>query len=558
LVDRIEYRKGPYFASQGDFASAGAADIVYKSRFDAPFAQFTLGQNGYKRAVAGGSTQLDADTQLLGVVEAMGNDGPWVVPEGLKRKNAVLTVSQGSRAQGWSASAMAYDASWTSTDQIPQDLIDSGFNRFGSLDPTDGGSTSRFSLSGEWHARGEASASIMSAYAMRYRLNLFSNFTYALERPDTGDQFSQQDARTVFGLKATQAWSHSLGGLEARSEVGVQIRRDDIRVGLFDTQARNILGTTREDQVGETLASAYAQSTITLTSWLRALPGVRFDAARFEVDSLKGDVNSAAIAAANSGSSQDQKLSPKLSFVAGPWEHTEFFLNAGRGLHSNDARGTTTTRDPKTGEAVDKVPGLVASKGAELGARTEAIPGLQSSMALWQLKFDSELVYVGDAGATEASGASTRRGLEWNNRSTPGAHWLLDADFAWTHSRFDNGDRIPNAVDSVASVAATLKDLGPWSASLQWRHLGSGALIEDNSVRSQPSSTFNLRASRSLQDWIGRPASLTLDVFNLANAKVDDIQYYYGYKLPGQPEAEGRIVHPAEPRSLRLTFMATL
>jgi hypothetical protein len=251
-------------------------------------------------------------------------------------------------------------------------------------------------------------------------------------------------------------------------------------------------------------------------------------------------------------------VSPKFTLVAGPFAKTEFFLNAGRGLHSNDARGTTATLDPKTGEAVDKVPGLVAARGAELGARTEALAGLQSSVALWQLKFASELVYVGDAGATEASGASTRRGLEWNNRYTPTAHVLFDADLAWTHARFDNGDRIPNAVDSVASVAATLKDLGPWSASLQWRHLGSGALVEDNSVRSKTSSTFNLRVSRSLAGELGRPASLTLDAFNLTHAQVDDIQYFYAYKLPGQPEAQGRIVHPAEPRSLRLTFMTTL
>jgi hypothetical protein len=135
---------------------------------------------------------------------------------------------------------------------------------------------------------------------------------------------------------------------------------------------------------------------------------------------------------------------------------------------------------------------------------------------------------------------------------------LFDADLAWTHARFDNGDRIPNAVDSVASVAASLKDIGPWSASLQWRHLGSGALVEDNSVRSKASSTFNLRASRNLEGWLARPASLTLDIFNLTNAKVEDIQYFYGYKLPGQAEAEGRVVHPAEPRSLRLTFMTTL
>jgi outer membrane receptor protein involved in Fe transport len=197
------------------------------------------------------------------------------------------------------------------------------------------------------------------------------------------------------------------------------------------------------------------------------------------------------------------------------------------------------------------VPPLVASKGYEFGARTQALPGLQSSLALWKLDFDSELVYVGDAGTTEPSAASRRHGVEWTNRWTPVPWFLLDADFAWTQARFDNGDHIPNSVDKVASVAATLRDVGPWSASLQWRYLGSGALIEDNSVRSAAASTANLRVSRRFGD----PIEVTLDVFNLFDRPVDDIQYFYDSQLPGEaaPVAD-RHVHPAEPRTLGLTL----
>ncbi len=554
LVDRITYRKGPYFATHGDFASAGAADIAYRTRLDAPLAQLTLGERAYRRALAAGSTEVDPDTTLLAAVEWMGNDGPWTVPEGLQRRNGVLTLSQGTRERGWSASAMAYDARWTSTDQVPQRLIDAGtyqgkpFGRFDSLDPSDGGSTARASLSGEWRRADDDGETRLAAYALRYRLKLFSNFTYALERPATGDQFSQQDARSVYGLNASRAWQMGDG---LRTEVGAQLRHDRIRVGLFDTQARRILATTREDDVVQTQAALHAQAAWQAAPWLKAIAGLRADSARFRVDSLKGD----AIAAANSGRASDEQLSPELSLVLGPWAKTEFFVNAGRGLHSNDARGTTAHRDPKTGDPVDPVPGLVPQRGWELGLRTEAMPGLQSSLALWRLRSASELVYVGDAGATEASGASTRRGIEFNNRWMPSRHWLIDADLAWTHARFDNGDRIPNAVDRVASVAATLKAWGPWSASLQWRHLGSGALVEDNSQRSRSASTLNLRASRDLRDGLGRPATLTMEVFNLTNRQVDDIQYFYESQLPGEaaPVAD-RVVHPAEPRSVRLTL----
>ncbi|WP_157266933.1 TonB-dependent receptor [Azohydromonas aeria] len=551
LVDRVEYRKGPYFARNGDFSSAGSADIAYRDTLERPFAAVTLGQRGYRRLLGAGSNEVAPGLSLLGALELQRNDGPWTVPEDLHKLNGVLTLSGGTRAEGFSASLMHYDARWTATDQVPQRLLDAGgIGRFDSLDPTDGGSTRRSSLSGEWHRRNEdGSATRVAAYAIDYRLQLFSNFTYALERPQQGDQFAQRDRRQVYGFSASHAFDHALGTFAARTEFGLQLRHDRIRVGLFDTQARQVTDTTRDDRVRQTQLGLYAQSAVELTPWLRAIAGVRADRARFDVDSLSNAVNS--------GRASDHLLSPKLSVILGPWQKTEFFVNAGRGFHSNDARGTTARVDPRTGEAVDKVPGLAAARGQEIGLRTEVVPGLQSSLALWRLDSDSELLYVGDAGATEAARASRRRGVEWNNRWTPPAlPWLLlDADLAWSHARFKGaapeGDRIPNAVDKVASVAVTVRELGPWSASLQWRYLGSGALVEDNSQRSRSSLTTNFRLSRQL----GRDTELTLDVFNLFNRRINDIEYYYESRLPGEAAAVAdRHVHPAEPRTLRLTL----
>ncbi|MBL0730393.1 TonB-dependent receptor [Piscinibacter sp. HJYY11] len=540
VVDRIEYRKGPYFAKSGDFSSAGSADIAYRTRFDAPFASLTIGQRGYRRGLVGGSTQVGGDHTLMGVVELQRNDGPWTVPEDLKRANGVLTLSSGSKNKGWNASLMAYDASWTATDQVPERLILEGYNgqpfsRFDSLDPTTGGTTRRSSLSGEWRDIGNDSATRVSAYAIDYRLSLFSNFTYALDRPD--DQFSQQDKRTVYGVSASHAVDHAVGPLPARSELGVQLRHDRARVGLFESSAR-VLGTpVRDDKLRETMLGIYGQTGLELTPWLRTVLGVRADSVRFTVDNQ---------IAGGSATDGDQQLSPKLTLVAGPWAKTELFFNAGRGFHSNDARGATSPIDP--------APGLSASRGYEVGARTEWIPGLQSSLALWKLDFDSELVYIGDAGNTESSLPSKRRGVEWNNRWTPNRWLLLDADLAWSHARFrhaGDADRIPNAIDRVASVALSVKDLAGWSASLQWRYLGSGALVEDNSVRSYSSATTNLRVSKKL--W--RDAEVTLDVFNLFDRDVYDIQYYYESQPPllAGPR-EDRHVHPGEPRTVRLTL----
>ena len=565
LVDRIEYRKGPYFAKGGDFSSAGSADIVYRTKLDQPFGDVSLGQRGFRRGVLGASADIGGDLTVLGALELMRNDGPWTLKETLRKTNGVLGLSGGTKARGFSVRAMGYDARWTSTDQVPQRLIDAGrfngkpFGRFDAIDPTNGGDTQRSSLSAEWHDEdADGGRTKLAGYALRYRLNLVSNFTYGEELfSGGGDQFKQADDRRVYGASGSRTFNHQMCGLDARSEFGAQLRHDRIRVGLFDTVAGRVVNTTREDQVQQTLASVYGQSAVQFSPALRGVFGLRGDRLSAKVNALSD--------AANSGSASKSLVSPKLSLVAGPFAgagntalaKTEFFFNAGRGFHSNDVRGTTITRDPKTGDAVDQVPALVASTGYELGARTEALPGLQSSLALWALKFGSELVYVGDAGATKASAGSKRRGVEFNNRYTPLPWLLLDADFAWSHARFNTGERIPNAVDRVASVAVTLRELGPWSASAQWRYLGPGALIEDNSVRSLSSSTVNLRLSRKLNDvfgtTFGKTAELTLDVFNVANRKVNDIQYFYESQLPGEsaPVAD-RHVHPAEPRTVRV------
>ncbi|MEY5100088.1 MAG: hypothetical protein RJA36_2807 [Pseudomonadota bacterium] len=554
LVERIDYHKGPYFAPGGNFSAAGSADIVYRKTLEQPFVAMTLGQRQFQRVLSGASAEVGENgVQLLGVFEVQHHDGPWTVPERLHKDNAVLTLSGGSRAEGWSASLMSYSASWTATDQVPQRLIDAGsyqgrpFGRFDSLDPGDGGQTRRDSLSGEWHRSDRGGTSRLSAYAIDYGLELYSNFSYALERPLGGDQFLQQDRRSVLGVQASHAFDHALATLPARTEFGLQLRSDRIRLGLFDSEARESRATTREDRVRDTLLGAYGQTSVELAPWLRGVAGLRADQAWFQVDSLKQPENS--------GAASDRQLSPRLALIFGPWSETEFFLNAGRGLHSNDARGSTASVDPKTLTPVTRVPGLVAARGRELGARSEWIPGLQSSLALWQLDFDSELVYLGDAGTTEPSRASRRRGVEWNNRYLPLPWLLVDADLAWSHARYADtdpaGSRIPNAVDRVASLALTVRELGPWSASLQWRYLGSAALVEDNSVRSAPSLTTNLRLSRPL----ARKAELTLDVFNLFDRKLNDIEYFYASRLPGEaaPVAD-KHVHPAAPRTLRVTL----
>jgi outer membrane receptor protein involved in Fe transport len=263
--------------------------------------------------------------------------------------------------------------------------------------------------------------------------------------------------------------------------------------------------------------------------------------------------------AENSGRNSDEIVSPKVSAIFGPWARTEYFLNWGRGFHSNDARGTTITIDPKTGDPADRVSPLVRTTGYEAGVRSQIVPRVATSLALWELKQDSELLFIGDAGTTEASRPSKRTGLEWLLQWLP-ARWIaLDLTAALTRARFSDddsaGDRIPGAPESVASAGATVENVNGWFGSVRWRYFGPRPLIEDNSVRSQSTSLVNLRIGHAVTKQI----RAYLDVFNLFDRTASDVDYFYASRLQGEPAqgVDDVHFHPVESRALRATLAAT-
>ncbi|MBL8488595.1 MAG: TonB-dependent receptor, partial [Rhodocyclaceae bacterium] len=479
--------------------------------------------------------------------------GPWTVPENYGKLNGVLRWSWGSEDNGGAITALGYKAAWSSTDQVPQRAIDTGaISRFGTVDPTDGGRTSRYSLSGEW-ARGDAaSRTRASAYAIRSALDLWSNFTFFMDNPVLGDQFLQSERRHVLGGQAAHTWFADFLGRPAEFTVGTQVRRDRLDpVALRLDSARRTHTTVREDTVTQTSAALHAEGLVYWTDWLRSIVGLRADHYAFDITSSLP---------ANSGRTSDRIASPKFSLVLGPWAKTELFVNHGYGFHSNDARGATTRvnpdpRDPGFLATVDPVNPLVRAKAMELGLRTAAVPGLVSSLALWRLDIDSELLFVGDAGTTEPSRPSRRQGFEWANWWTPVAGLTVDADLAVSRARFRDfdpaGDRIPGAIERTASLGIAWDDQGRWFAGLRLRYFGPRALIEDNSVRSRASTLVNLRAG-----WrIDRNNQITADILNLLGARASDIDYHYQSRLRGEAAPVADIhTHPAEPRTLRVAW----
>ncbi|MBC7683858.1 MAG: TonB-dependent receptor [Bdellovibrionales bacterium] len=539
LSTQLKYSKGPYRADAGDFGAAGTMEVRYAEQLEHGVASVGFGQNGFRRALLADSPELGQGS-LLYALEAFHNDGPFTRGDDYRKLNGVLRYSQGSSANGWNVTAMAYRARWNASDQVPRRAVADGrLGRFDTVDASDGGSSHRSSLSGAWRADSDAGATSVNAYVVSNQLALYSNFTYFLDDPVNGDQFAQPDRRVTGALNAEHRWG---GGYRA----GLQLQNDNIHNGLYKTAARVRLSSTRKDHIVESSAAAFIEKTSRWTPYLRTVAGVRFDHYRFDVDS---DL------AANSGRSSASKASPTLSVIVGPWKKTELYLNAGTGFHSNDARGTTIRIDPASGAAVDPVTPLVRAKGMELGLRTEALTGLQSSLSLYRLDFDSELVFVGDAGTTEAGRPSRRTGFEFSNYYKPNKWLTVDADIAFARGRFTDADlagqRIAGAVEGVASLALALDRVGPWFGALQLRYFGPRPLIEDNSVRSQPTSTVNGRIGYRLTPHM----KIELEGFNLANRRDSAIDYYYASRLKDEVAAVQDVhFHPIESRSFRLTL----
>lgn len=296
-----------------------------------------------------------------------------------------------------------------------------------------------------------------------------------------------------------------------QNTLGAHVRQDHIfNVGLYRSSARARRSTIRDDDVLQTSSGAWTQNEVEWTPWLRSLAGVRVDAYRFRVEAAQP---------LNSGVEWAGLVSPKGGLIIGPFGGTEFYVNAGVGFHSNDGRGATIAVDPVTGAPADRVTPLVRARGVEGGVRTVVVRGLQSSLTVWRLGLDSELIFIGDAGSTEASRPSRRHGIEVANyyRARP---WLtLDADITWSRGRFTDpdpaGDRIPGSAQTVVAAGLTIDDLRGIFGSARLRHFGPRSLIEDDSVRSEATSLVNVSAGYKLSDRV----RVTFEVFNLRDVE---------------------------------------
>jgi outer membrane receptor protein involved in Fe transport len=578
LVADLHYKKGPYYADEGDFATAGAVRLDLLNETPSRVSAGS-GEGGYRRGLLVGSTAVGSGT-LLGGGEVSHNDGPFDFPDDYNRLNGVLRYRSGADRDFWTLTAMAYSGRWNSTDQVPQRAIEESLiGRFGSLNPTDGGESSRSSLSFNRIRRVDTGQVQFSAYVIRYKLDLWSTFTYYLKDPLYGDQMLQHDDRVVYGFKTSKTWFSTLAGLPMTSVIGLQSRLDDIRdVAVDPTYQRRIIGTRQDAGVTESNGAVYAENTIRWRPWLVSTLGLREDEFDFEVrDKMRNADGSCNIDSdplgCNSGGKRAAIFSPKLAIALGPWAKTTYFIDIAGGYHSNDARGVT-----RSGQNPGDLPvtPLTRAMSAEVGLSSSVVPGWQTSLDVFLLRLKSELVFDGDAGVTSPSGSTTRTGVEWSN-SYHFNRWVsADLNAAVTRGRFDHagsaddlgcfdaaaghpcarpvaitGRYIPNSPTNVIDAGVTAES--PWGffAAVRARHFGESPLVEDDSARAPAYTTIDLQLGyRPSERWLA-----ALDVFNAFDVKWNDIEYYYVSRLRNEasPQAD-YVTHPGVPRTLRARF----
>ncbi len=554
LIGGLRYQKGTYAAEDGDFSTTGSARIDYKKSLNAPFVDVSVGEYQFKRALVAGSEEWNG-LQWLGALELAGYDGPWDQAENLNKVNGLVNVSSGTPSNGFSISAMAYRSRWVASEHVPKRAIDSGeIGRYGTLLANDGGETHRLSLSGEWNQTNDESAWRANAWVIDYGLNLFSSPSGFINGPQ-GDQHEQADHRTIIGGQLEKRWFLGESWRNSQVSLGTQLRHDRIStLGLYDTVDRERTNIVRQDHVEQTASALYTEVKTPWLPWLRSTLGLRYDYMDVDVHAEKGAFNQN-----NGGKTSAQQLSPKLGLAITPWKSLEFYANWGRGFHSNDSRGAVITDNAADGSPADRVPLIAKSTGSELGLRAAPLPGWHTSVALWQVKSSSELVFVGDEGVTEPRGSSQRQGIEWTNHLTVSDQVFLDADIALSKARFtqseNGGKHIPNAVPVTASLAANFDDGNQWSGGVRVRYIGAYALEETGKEKSSSFTTANAKVEYKINpQW-----QASLSVLNLFNRKANDIEYFGGACTQsdgpgcgGGEGVDGRLVHPLEPRSLRV------
>jgi outer membrane receptor protein involved in Fe transport len=591
LADELEYTKGPYYATVGDFGALGSVRLRYRDTI-ADQLGVGIGEFDYQRLFAAG-TRAVGGGDLLAAAEFQHYDGPFVTPDDARRENLVLRYSDGDADRGYAVTGMYYHQLWTNTTDIPVRAITEGEvpNRFGTLNPTDGGRAQRASLDVQYHEISAAGQLRWNAYVISNQLHLYNDFTHYLVDPVHGDQEDQFENRDVAGAAAEYAVPLDTAAVRHELTVGVATRYDALAVGRLPSEDREPLPAqtdppffSNSDQVYLIDAAAYAQAITHWTSRWRTVVGLRDDYQHGrDIDYLSRLHQTAGFS--NSGTAGQSLWQPKASVIFSPGAALELYASVGRGFHSADLRGVIQDR----GAALNlpATPLLARQVGEEIGLRAQVRRRLTFTVALYDLYQQSETTYDPDIGEDLAGPPSRRYGFEVN-ATYQILPWLeFYGSFSGNHARFTRayddgtghlGIDIPEAPLATGQLALYANGFGRWSGGVAYRYLGdyplsSGACAAAAVARDFPGVTSCATAPTAAGEvWGTGFGQLNLDVrysalsgwdatlglYNVLNAHAAAAEFYYVDRLRSEvgtyPDGRADIhEHPLEPFMVRLT-----
>jgi outer membrane receptor protein involved in Fe transport len=535
-VRAAEVLKGPYFAEYGDFATAAVVNFVTKDVVPENTLQVSGGSFNTQRYLALLSPTRDALKTFV-AVEGYRGDGPFQHPNGYARFNlfakASATLAEDLKLSLWGS---YYQADWHGSGEVPLRAVREGvIDRFGSIDPSEGGSTQRFNLNGElsWKPR-EDHRLTARAYLTHYRLNLFNDFTLFLNDPVGGDEINQRDQRWLAGFDTQYAIASRPFGIELTSTAGLSYRIDTPHVVLANATQRHLTSRTQDVKITEQSISPFLKLDLLPVDKVRLVAGIRGDVfdydVRQSVDTTEGSLN---------GRVTRGRPNYKANLVLGPWASTEFFANFGTGFHSHDARAVI---------ANPSLEALPTATGWEFGFKSRILPRTELFATYWFLNLDSELVFVGDEGTTAASGRTRREGIEFGAKVQL-LDWLtFTGNFTYTTKAefVDTRGAIPLA--PIWTARADLTARLPWglASSLEMRHLGDRPADPDRTAVAKGYTLFNWTTRYRYRDL-----EAFLSVENLTNVRWRESQFFFTSRLPGEPAAGVADIHftPGTPRS---------
>ena len=531
-VEQLRVYKGPYTARFGDFATAGAGEFSTKNSLDRSQVKLEVGRFGTRRALVMldllGTHHLFSKKPESAYVAAEYNftNSYFDNPQHFKRFNGLFKYT-GQLTDRTSLTLLGshFASNWDASGQIPDRAVSEGLiSRFGSLDPSEGGSTNRTNASVVLTTALPHDAVLrQQVYYARYNFSLFSNFTFFKNDPVNGDEINQTDHRNLYGYTGTYDRDDRLGRRNLHTVVGLGTRIDGSDLGLRHAAQRRILDTVSTGRLYEQNSNAYLDETLELTDHLTVNAAVRADLFVFQFRGQKAD--SAAGFLPLSGRVTRGRVSPKLNLYYQLSPAVQLFVRSGMGFHSNDARGVV--------QGSGSFNALPRAVGAEVGSTFKPVPSLVINAALWTLHLQDELVYSGDEGTTESAGPTRRYGADVSARYQLTGRLFLDADVNYSHGRIVNAPEgenyIPLAPSFTSIGGLTLKNPNGLSASLRYRHIDSRPAQEDNAIRARGYFLLDAVANYT------RPRfQLGATAENLLNAAWNEAQFATDSQLRGE------------------------